>query len=360
MTSCTQLESGEKDLTSDAGMYQPAAIGDRVWYDENRNGLHDPGEPGIENVPVSLYHCDGTLIATTATGADGFYLFSGLPPGAYYVEFDSPEGHVFSPREADNGRPNPDERDSDAERITGRTVCTDLVSGEQDPTWDAGLFRPEPAAIGDFVWNDVNASGIQDLGEPGIENVPVSLYSCGPDGVSGTFDDTLLAATSTNADGFYLFEGLNAPGNYFVKFDAPTGYFFSPANRGGNPENDSDADPAAEITACTELTPGEIDLTWDAGLYKLNGCDLAVSAACLVTPAPPKVFDCSAAKPIDSLTMIWNGGKPIDRIDVYSDKYDANDPGKNFMYSIPGRSSMEMKSRQAAMLQPVRPTTWTG
>ncbi|MBK7608862.1 MAG: hypothetical protein IPI18_17550 [Saprospiraceae bacterium] len=42
---------------------------------------------------------------------------------------------------------------------------------------DLGLYAP--AAIGNFVWHDLNANGIQDPGEPGISGVSVSL-SGGP------------------------------------------------------------------------------------------------------------------------------------------------------------------------------------
>ena len=38
---------------------------------------------------------------------------------------------------------------------------------------DAG-FIPT-ADIGDFVWEDTNGDGIQDVGEPGIEGVEVTL-----------------------------------------------------------------------------------------------------------------------------------------------------------------------------------------
>src|SRR4051812_33965544 len=32
-----------------------------------------------------------------------------------------------------------------------------------------------PVTIGDFVWNDVNANGVQDSGEPGIPGVTLTL-----------------------------------------------------------------------------------------------------------------------------------------------------------------------------------------
>ena len=40
-----------------------------------------------------LYMCDDTFVATTLTDANGFYLFDGLTPGDYYVEFIEPEGY---------------------------------------------------------------------------------------------------------------------------------------------------------------------------------------------------------------------------------------------------------------------------
>src|SRR5205085_11899256 len=42
-------------------------IGDTVWKDLNANGLQDPGEPGFENVKVSLYTADGELVDSTTT-----------------------------------------------------------------------------------------------------------------------------------------------------------------------------------------------------------------------------------------------------------------------------------------------------
>jgi len=46
-----------------------------------------------------------------------------------------PTGHVFSPV---NQGAN-DAADSDADTMTGKTVCTTLIAGENDLTWDAGL-----------------------------------------------------------------------------------------------------------------------------------------------------------------------------------------------------------------------------
>ena len=68
-------------------------LGDFVWDDLNGDGIQDPGEPGVEGVVVNLYR-DGETVpfATTTTGPDGEYVFTGLVPGGYEVEFVPPAG----------------------------------------------------------------------------------------------------------------------------------------------------------------------------------------------------------------------------------------------------------------------------
>ena len=66
-----------------------ATIGDRVWFDVNRDGIQDSGETnGIENLPVALMTTNGTVVTSTVTSAGGFYLFANVLPGTYYVRFD--------------------------------------------------------------------------------------------------------------------------------------------------------------------------------------------------------------------------------------------------------------------------------
>jgi hypothetical protein len=226
-----------------------ASIGDRVWEDLNANGIQDDGEPGIGDVAVQLFDCSDNLQASTTTTASGFYSFTNLLPGCYYVAFATPSG--FLPTPANQGAD--DAKDSDA--VGGKTGNYQLDPGEYDPTVDAGFFRP--ASIGDFVWVDTNANGIQDAGEAGLAGVVVELYTCA---------DILVATTTTNAGGAYAFNNLT-PGDYYVKFNKPAGYTFSPRDAGADDALDSDADPATGRTTCTTLVSGENDTTWDAGVY---------------------------------------------------------------------------------------------
>lgn len=143
LMSCTTLDSGETDLTWDAGLYVRAAIGDFVWIDSDNDGIQDLGESGVAGATVNLYDCVGALIGSMPTAADGSYLFTDLIPGSYNLEFILPDGFSFTLQDqgADDGQ------DSDANPVTGRTVCTTLDSGEIDRTWDAGLVRPCPPGL---------------------------------------------------------------------------------------------------------------------------------------------------------------------------------------------------------------------
>ncbi|WP_159694088.1 SdrD B-like domain-containing protein, partial [Cognatazoarcus halotolerans] len=79
----------------------------------------------------------------------------------------------------------------------------------------------ETASIGDKVWVDSNANGVQDAGEVGKAGVTVELYTC-VDEMPGTLVDTKV----TDANGNYNFSGL-MPGDYIVKFIAADGSVLS-------------------------------------------------------------------------------------------------------------------------------------
>jgi protocatechuate 3,4-dioxygenase beta subunit len=123
------------------------------------------------------------------------------------------------------------------------------VIGRNDPTW--------VPAIGDRVWEDRDADGIQDQGEQGIGGVTVRLFD-------GTGRE--IGSTVTGADGSYEFRNLWY-GEYHVEVDMPAGFLASPRNQGSDDSKDSDIDSAG-VMASTILNPREHDPRWDAGLYR--------------------------------------------------------------------------------------------
>jgi len=134
----TTLDPGEADLTWDAGIYTPAEVGDFVWFDTDRDGIQDPGEMGIPGVTVELFDDNGVSQGTMVTGPTGGYMFTGLLPGDYMLQFTVPPGYIVSPQDVGG-----DATDSDI-NSTGSTVNFTLNSGDSDPDWDAGLYRLVP------------------------------------------------------------------------------------------------------------------------------------------------------------------------------------------------------------------------
>ena len=102
----TFTEGGIRD-SIDAGYFLPGSIGDFVWEDLNNNGLQDEDEPGIPGANLSLYNTDDELIASLISDTTGWYLFTNLSPGAYYIEVEidsrylSTEFQIGSPGSAD-------------------------------------------------------------------------------------------------------------------------------------------------------------------------------------------------------------------------------------------------------------------
>ncbi len=235
----------------DAEVVLYASLGDFVWEDMDADGVQDAGESGLDGVTVELFKADGTSMGTTTTANGGQYSFNNLVPGDYYVQFTLPNGYVFSPK--DQG--GDDAKDSDADTTTGKTATTTLTSGENDPTWDAGMYRK--ASLGDFVWLDLDEDGVQDANEPGLEGVTVTLKDAG---------GNTVATTTTDANGAYSFTDLT-PGDYTVVFTLPSSdWSFSAKDQGGDDAKDSDADPTTGETDPVTLTSGENDPTIDAGM----------------------------------------------------------------------------------------------
>jgi len=120
----------------------------------------------------------------------------------------------------------------------------------------------EPAAVGDFVFLDVDGNGRQDAFEPPVQGVIVNLFR---------EDGTLAGTTVTDENGFFIF-AREQPGRYYLEFDLSQTNFTDFTTRGAaEPERDSDVfsnplSPDFGRTPIFTLVDGKFDNTRDAGV----------------------------------------------------------------------------------------------
>ena len=257
--------SGDSNITLDAGFYRVASMGNRIWYDNNGNGIQDVGEGNVSGVNVELFNSSDVSQGIATTNINGFYHFDNLRPGSYYVIVDKTTfpigGYVFTQKNAGGDNAT----DSDVNLTTGRSDTVTLVSNQDDNTTDAGIYIP--VKIGDRTWIDTNGNGIQD-GEANLSNVGVQLFRTS-DLINPVLTDLngSVFPTATDGNGAYLFDNLR-PDNYIVKFDPTPGiYVLSLQNQGGDDTVNSDADTITGKTKIYTLKSHDINLSVDAGFY---------------------------------------------------------------------------------------------
>jgi LPXTG-site transpeptidase (sortase) family protein len=186
----------------EAFCYQPPIeIGNRVWYDQNNDGIQDPGEPPLAGVTLELYQ-GNILIATAVTDVNGNYIFSSgqgasnssfqynlnlLPNTAYEIRIPFAEGTNQQPALAglfltgantDPGS-NGDSRDSDGQ-LVGVFAFVNLTTGaagDNNHTYDFGFSEvpttepPEPPPGG-------GGGGGGGGGAPGLAGfIPVTGFA---------------------------------------------------------------------------------------------------------------------------------------------------------------------------------------
>lgn len=237
-------------------IYIPAlgSIGDRVWKDDNANGIQDAGEVGIAGVTLTLLNNSAQPIATTTTDAFGNYKFSNLAAGSYSVRINPPANYSISPQTQGTDV----NLDSDFGLVSSTTGTVTLTTGQNRTDIDCGLnFKQNTtASVGDRVWLDTNADGVQDAGEPGVSNVLVTLYNN-----SGT----AVRYTYTDVNGLYLFTDVT-PGSYTVGMTLPPAFVFTTNTGAVSVTNNSDIIAATGRTATFTVNAGDQITYVDGGI----------------------------------------------------------------------------------------------
>ena len=259
-----------QDLTDiDAGaaepLPQPGSISGRYFCDTNDNSLDDGQtvDPGVANVELALLNADGSDTGLrTMTDAQGNYTFADVAPGEYRVDFSPAiDGKIFV--EQDVGGNTNDDRDSDANALTGITDVVTVGDGEDVINVDAGVEDPRDASISGRAFIDSNDDSLEidDAGDPeaGLGGILVTLLDA--DGSATGITDL------TEADGSYTLDGLGA-GDYIVVFgNDPAGRVLVDQDVDGNVSDDidSDANPADGRTTPISVGISEHVSDVDAG-----------------------------------------------------------------------------------------------
>ncbi|QWW19733.1 hypothetical protein I6B53_00920 [Schaalia sp. 19OD2882] len=120
-------------------------VGNYVWFDQNKNGVQDDGEPGIEGVELTLTDEAGNPVtnvfdvpvAPVVTDGQGYYEFPNLPAGKKYVVTVTKAPSGYEPTKAGA-------TDRDKDSSTGKEISVLLPGdGDEDMTLDFGFVKPE-------------------------------------------------------------------------------------------------------------------------------------------------------------------------------------------------------------------------
>ena len=214
-----------RDKTIDFGFRRAAGcIGGEVFTDLNGNGKRD-NEPALAGVHLTLENSAGDVLDERETDATGAFSFPSLFAGDYVVRTDLttvPAGFLA-------------------------TTSTDFaITLSRNDALDKSVligFRGPTGCIGDRVFDDADANGLQSPGELGIGGVRVVLEN-----TSGVE----LGERFTTASGFFSFGSLPM-GDYVVRVagsSLPPGFIPS-CGVAGPPDLDSECSPAA-VTLTTD------------------------------------------------------------------------------------------------------------
>ena len=211
------LAPGDVYLRKDFGYNSTStySISDQLYVDLNADGAYTSGELPIGMISVALvadtnndgvWDDDELPIANMITDENGVYEFTGVSDGNYLVVVTDTENIL---KDFENTA-DPDGGIESMSKVT--------IAGADNIDQDFG-YAPQGHSssannvmVGSVIYLDIDANGMQDPNEPGIQGVKVELRDA---------SDNLLKTTTTDNNGMYLFGGLPAD-TYKVKVDVLT------------------------------------------------------------------------------------------------------------------------------------------
>ncbi|NUQ83425.1 MAG: sortase [Anaerolineales bacterium] len=335
MNPAGEAPNDRSNRTVDFGFYRQE-LGNLVFVDVNGNGAYNAASDAlVQGAVVRLYSSNGAEINVGAdgiwgtvddapggvtTGADGLYLFSGLPQGDYVIRVTPPAGFtstVDTANAGDTNNPNNNVDNNDnGVGVAGGTVSSNLVTltpgsagaannnavsnatgVTYNPTLDFG-FVPL-YSLGNRVWFDTDNNSLINGSEVGVDGVTVELYLAS--------DLTIpLAADVTANGGYYRFDDL-APGDYVVVI--PSSQFASGGPLAGYYSSGTTIDSSGAISESPAPDPDGNSDSDDNGALQTGGAfnGAVIAGAVTLGPGVVEPTDDSDADPTNPAGEAPNG-----------------------------------------------------
>jgi hypothetical protein len=203
-----------------------------VFEDINKNGVQDPGEPGIAGVPVELFDDGEPTGLTATTDSTGHYLIEQVLAGSYTVTETQPPAYGSS-------TPN-------AVPVTVAPAA-DVVTH----------FGETTSSITGTVFTDTNRDDTKAAPEKGLPGVTVTLTG------TDVNDRPVTASTTTGPDGTFVFPNL-LKGTYTITETQPPRYengVNTAGTAGGTLCSTTPTVPPCNDTITTIVLPPAFDAT---------------------------------------------------------------------------------------------------
>lgn len=172
------------------GFAQASKISGVVYYDTNGDGIRNLGEPGLENVQLSLLFPNNVDPVLTTTDANGYYEFNGInTSGIYYIEEIDLNGHSST---------------------TANKLPLNIIVGTNSTVNFGDITGGK---LTGFTFSDTNGNQMYETTELSIGGVLISV-----------FDSNGLLVTSTRTDNQGNFSFDLDPGGYRVVQKTPNGH----------------------------------------------------------------------------------------------------------------------------------------
>ncbi len=187
-----------------------------IYRDADASGTLTAGDPRLSGVTVQLTGTtDSGLVVnfTQMTDALGRYTFASLPPGTYLITETQPAGLIDALETA--GMPF---GGTVSDALGSNTISSVVIPPQSNVAGDGYNFGEVlPGSLAGVVFRDDNNSGAQNIGEPGIGGVLITLTGTDFAG------QAVLLTTMTGGNGSYAFANPR-PGTYTLTETQPANF----------------------------------------------------------------------------------------------------------------------------------------